>query len=351
MAGTSPTTPDAVGVTMSAARQSVSTDRVSVVVIGDGAKARQCAHALINLGRGRFRLAGVIKPADTERYFFPTPTDHAEAGRELHEVGGVAMKRLPGRVVVALDDRRGSLPVDRLVDLRFRGVEVQDVATFLEEMTGKVPVLSIHPADLAYGPGFRLSRAKKVTKAGGEYLLAIAMCALALPLLAAAAVGILIETGSPIFYTQDRVGLRGRIFRVIKLRTMVKDAEKNGPQFSRADDARITPLGRFLRRTRIDELPQLINVLRGEMALVGPRPERPMFVEQYRELTPYFALRHSVRPGITGWAQVRYGYTAGNGEMLEKLSYDLFYIKNLSPWLDCRILLKTIKTVLGMEGR
>ncbi len=335
---------------MSATRETVSTDRPSVVVIGDGAKARQCAHALINHGRGRFRLAGVVRPADAERFFFPPPADHPDVERDLRGKGDVALKRLPARVVVALDDRRGSMPVHKLIDLRFRGVEVQDVATFLEELTGKIPVLSIHPADLAYGPGFRLSRAKTIAKVGGEYLLAIAMCAFALPIIALAALGVLIETGRPIFYTQERVGLRGRIFRVIKLRTMVKDAEKNGPQFSRSDDARITRFGRFLRQSRIDELPQLINVLKGEMALVGPRPERPIFVEQYHELTPYFVFRHSVRPGVTGWAQVCYGYTAGNDEALEKLSYDLYYIKNFSPWLDFRILVKTVRTVLGMEG-
>ena len=355
MAGTSPTTPDAVGVTMSAARQSVSTDRVSVVVIGDGAKARQCAHALINLGRGRFRLAGVIKPADTERYFFPTPTDHAEAGRELHEVGGVAMKRLPGRVVVALDDRRGSLPVDRLVDLRFRGVEVQDVATFLEEMTGKVPVLSIHPADLAYGPGFRLSRAKKVTKAGGEYLLAIAMCALALPLLAAAAVGILIETGSPIFYTQDRVGLRGRIFRVIKLRTMVKDAEKmqaqlrplnevDGPVFKMENDPRSTRLGRLLRRFSIDEIPQLWNVVKGEMSLVGPRP---LAAREMKFCSAWRDARLKVRPGVTGLWQVS---GRSKTSFHDWIRLDIEYVRERSTLLDLKILLKTFLVVLRGLG-
>lgn len=336
---------------MSAELKPSSNDRRSVAVIGDGAKARQCAQALIKHGRGRFRLAAVVGPADAERFFGFRAAHPSDAGRDLHDARDVALTRLPARVVVALDDRRGSMPVDKLVDLRFRGVEIQDAATFLEELTGKIPVLSIHPADLAYGPGFRLSRVKTVLKVGGEYLLAIAMCTFALPIIALAALGVLIETGRPIFYTQERVGLRGRIFRVIKLRTMVKNAETNGPQFSSANDARITRWGRFLRGSRIDELPQLINVMKGEMALVGPRPERPMFVEQYRELTPYFAFRHSVRPGVTGWAQVRYGYTAGADGALEKLSYDLYYIKNFSPWLDFRILLKTIRTILGMEGR
>lgn len=315
-------------------------DSSSVLIVGDGQTAALCSHALIMQGRGRFRLAGVVPPSQM-RDFLRKETGWVGQGRA----------RVPHRVVVAVDDRRGRLPLADLVTLRFAGVQVQDASSFLEDMGRKVPLRSVLPSDLVFSDGFRFPRWAFWSKTITEWFLALVLLVLAAPLILAASIGIFLETGWPVFFRQERVGLHGKVFKVIKLRTMVKDAEKTGPQFALADDKRVTRIGRLLRRTRCDELPQLVNVLRGEMALVGPRPERPGFVESFKELIPYFAYRHSVRPGITGWAQVSYGYTDDTNGSLEKLSYDLYYIKHCSLGLDLKILLSTVRTVLEREGR
>ncbi len=315
-------------------------DGSSVLIVGDGQTAALCSHALINQGRGRFRLAGVVPPSQMQDFL------RQEAGWT-----GQGPLKSPGRVVVAVDDRRGRLPLAELVTLRFAGVKVQDASSFLEDMGRKVPVRSVLPSDLVFSDGFRSSRRAFWSKSITEWFLALFLLALAAPCIVLAVVVILLESGWPVFFRQDRVGLHGKVFKVIKLRTMFQDAEKTGPQFALANDKRITRFGRLLRRSRFDELPQLINVLRGEMAVVGPRPERPAFVEGFKELIPYFAYRHSVRPGITGWAQVMYGYTDDTNGSLEKLSYDLYYIKHCSLQLDLKILLGTIKTVIQREGR
>lgn len=311
-------------------------DHTSVLIVGDGQTALTCSHTLITEGRGRYRLAGVVPPADFLSFIAP-PAEGPST--------------IPHWVVVALDDRRGHLPVAELVSLRFEGVKVQDAPSFLEDMARKIPVRSVRPGDLLFATGFHFSRPKFWAKTIGEWLIALVLMIVVAPVVAIAALAILLETGRPIFFRQVRVGLGGRRFRVNKLRTMYRDAEKSGPRFATLDDDRITPVGRFLRRTRIDELPQLWNVLCGEMALVGPRPERPEFVEGFKELIPYFNFRHSVRPGVTGWAQVSFGYTDDANGTLEKLSYDLFYIKHHSLLFDLRVLVRTIKTVFGREGR
>jgi exopolysaccharide biosynthesis polyprenyl glycosylphosphotransferase len=258
---------------------------------------------------------------------------------------------LPHRMVVAMDDRRGQLPLPELVTLRFEGVKIQDATSFLEDLGQRVPVRSVRPGDLLFSAGFDFNRVRFGIKTVIEWLIALIALPFCGVLIALAGAAILLETGRPIFFRQARVGLGGRTFRLFKLRTMYQDAEKSGPRFAVAGDTRITRLGRFLRRTRIDELPQLFNVLRGEMALVGPRPERPEFVESFNDLIPYFNYRHSVRPGVTGWAQVSYGYVDDANGSLEKLSYDLFYIKHHTLMFDLQILLRTVKTVLGGEGR
>ncbi|RMG43688.1 MAG: exopolysaccharide biosynthesis polyprenyl glycosylphosphotransferase [Acidobacteria bacterium] len=306
-------------------------DKRAVLIVGQGPAAVRCAHNVIwNAGR-RWRLAGVVSP---------------DKLRELIASGAP----LPRRCVVALDDRRGTLPVDDLVALRFRGVEVQEAASFLEEITGKLPLSMIRPADLAFAPGFRLPRWKLRLKRICDQVLAFLLLIVTAPVLAAAAAAIWLESGAPVLFRQKRLGLYGRPFTMLKLRTMRQDAEKNGPQFSSADDDRVTRVGRFLRRTRIDELPQLWNVLRGEMSLVGPRPERPEFVEELDGLIPYFTLRTTVRPGITGWAQVNEGYASSLDTLREKLAYDLYYIKNFSFRLELLVLFRTVATVISGRG-
>lgn len=315
---------------------SLSLDMSSVLIVGDGKSAALCSHALINEGRGKFRLAGVVTPAEVTEFF-------SDEGR--------GRRGAPHRVVVAMDDRRGQLPLAELVSLRFSGVQIQDVPSFLEDLSHKVPVSATRPSDLVFTDGFRFDRGRFIAKAVGEWILAVLMLPIGLPLIALAGLAILLESGRPVFFRQRRVGKGGKVFELFKLRTMRQDAEAQGPRFAGRGDSRITKVGRVLRKTRLDELPQLFNVLRGEMALIGPRPERPEFVVRYEELIPYFAYRHSVRPGVTGWAQICYGYTDDDKGSLEKLSYDLFYIKRHSLWFDVKIALGTITTVFGFRGR
>ncbi len=318
-------------------------DPDAVLIVGEGNAARRCSHALVEQGGGRLRLAGVVPPAELAAWY-ARPEPGTNGG---HPGNG----RPPRRIVLALDDRRGALPVDELVRLRFQGIDVVDEQQFLQELTHKIPVTTIRPSDLVFSEGFKLNNTKLAAKVCVDWFIGAVLLALSLPLIGLAGLAIIAESGFPIFYRQDRVGRGGRTFRIFKLRTMRQDAEQDGPQFASEDDPRITRVGRFLRRIRLDELPQLINVFRGEMAIVGPRPERPVFVNQFESLSPYFTLRNSVRPGITGWAQVMYGYASGSDEALEKLSYDLYYIKHFSLRQDLEILLRTVSVVLWGKGR
>ncbi|MCU0254003.1 MAG: exopolysaccharide biosynthesis polyprenyl glycosylphosphotransferase [Acidobacteria bacterium] len=320
-------------------------DPGAVLIVGEGNAARRCSHALVEQAGGKLRLAGVVSPAELASWY--TAGEEGAPGSG----GKNGNRRPPRRIVLALDDRRGALPVDELVRLRFQGIDVVDEQQFLQELTHKIPVTTIRPSDLVFSEGFKLNNAKLAAKVCVDWCLGAALLVLALPLIALAGLAIVAESGFPIFYRQERVGRGGRPFRIFKLRTMRQDAELGGPQFASEEDPRITRVGRFLRRARLDELPQLINVFRGEMAIVGPRPERPVFVNQFESLSPYFALRHSVRPGITGWAQVMYGYASGSDEALEKLSYDLYYIKHFSLRQDLEILLRTVSVVLWGKGR
>ncbi|MBP7146654.1 MAG: exopolysaccharide biosynthesis polyprenyl glycosylphosphotransferase [Acidobacteria bacterium] len=318
---------------------SVSTN--SVLIIGEGQRARMCAHTLVQRGRGRFVLAGVIPPDEARSVLLQ---------RGSSVLAGVADGRVPGKIVIASRDAE-AIPSDLLVALRFAGVEVQDATAFVEDFTGQVPVRSLVPSELVFAPGFRISRPALAVKTVIEWLIACVLLALALPLIGLAALAILLTDGQPIFFRQTRIGLGGREFRLVKMRTMRKDAERHGPAFCAEGDSRITAVGQVLRRLRIDELPQLFNVLRGEMSLVGPRPEQPAFVREFHQLSPYYTLRHCFRPGITGWAQVNFGYADNAEDTLEKLSYDLFYIKNFSLALDLRIWALTAWVVLTARGR
>lgn len=316
------------------------TESGSVLIIGQGRSAALCSATLISRGAGRFRLGGVVTPLQVQ-----------EMLRPLGALTNTGKKRtVPERWVVALDDRRAGLPLESLLQARFRGVKIQNATQFLEDLTGQVPVQETRPGDLVFSAGFAFSPVWMFVKTVWEWLLALMLSILVLPLLAAAAMAIKADDRGPIFFRQTRVGRFGRHFQVIKLRTMRQNAEAAGPQFAALDDPRVTRVGKFLRQTRIDELPQLFNILRGEMALVGPRPERPEFVQQYSKDIEFFDLRLSVRPGITGWAQIKEGYTSDSDGTIEKLSFDMYYLKHMSPLFDLRIVLSTIATVVKCEG-
>ncbi len=255
------------------------------------------------------------------------------------------------RVIVALDDRRGRLPVEVLLSMKSRGVRVQDGTEFYEQITGKIPIESLRLGTLLFSSGFRLSRFLVVYKRVASIVVSTVGLILSLPLLPFVALAIKLSSPGPLLYHQRRVGKDDTIFYCHKFRTMRADAEADtGPTWATDEDPRITPVGRFLRMTRLDEIPQLWNVLKGDMSLVGPRPERPEFIEWLKHEIPFYNLRHTVRPGITGWAQIRYKYGNSVEDAKEKLRYDLFYIKNMSPGLDALIFFDTVKTILLGRG-
>lgn len=254
-------------------------------------------------------------------------------------------------IVVALDERRGQLPVQELLDCKLRGIRVTDIASFSEREAGKVDLDNIHPSWLIFTDGFRRSRTTAAAKRLLDIVLGLGFLLLLLPLMAVAALAVKLDSKGPVLYRQTRVGLGGRPFQILKFRSMSVDAERNGlPQWAKANDSRITRVGAVIRKTRIDEIPQVLNVLKGDMSFVGPRPERPLFVEQLSHEIEYYNERHLVKPGITGWAQVNYPYGASVEDAREKLKYDLYYMKNQSIFLDIIILLQTVRVVIWSEG-
>jgi sugar transferase (PEP-CTERM system associated) len=292
---------------------------------------------------------------------FVEPDSDANAGSTLDApvVGDIASipaivkARAVDRVVVSLSDARGKLPMDQLLEMRLSGgVRFDHLASVYEEYTGKIALENLRPSWLIFSEGFRKTRWLTAAKRAADVSLATVGLLLALPLVILVAVAIKITSAGPAFYHQQRVGQHGRLFMVHKFRSMRTDAEAaTGAVWARpGNDPRVTPIGRLLRRTRLDELPQLWNVLAGDMSFVGPRPERPEFVADLTRDIPFYGQRHVVKPGVTGWAQIRYTYGATVEDAMQKLQYDLFYIKNLSLALDVFIVLSTIKTVLVRRG-
>jgi sugar transferase (PEP-CTERM system associated) len=270
----------------------------------------------------------------------------------VDDIPSIVRARRVDRVVVSLTDARGKLPMDKLLELRLDGVNFDHLASVYEQYTGKIAVENLRPSWLVFSEGFRKTRRLLAAKR----LLDVSLGALALllvfPTMVMFALLVRLTSPGPVFYQQRRVGYYGRIFTVYKFRSMSQDAEAaTGPVWaSKQGDPRVTRIGRLLRRTRLDELPQLWNVLVGDMSLVGPRPERPEFVGELTKQIPFYGQRHILRPGLTGWAQVRYTYGATTEDALQKLQFDLFYIKNMSIALDLYILFETVKVVLLRKG-
>ncbi|MGD0467288.1 MAG: TIGR03013 family XrtA/PEP-CTERM system glycosyltransferase [Terriglobales bacterium] len=263
----------------------------------------------------------------------------------------VVQKQKIHRVIVAMPDRRGTVPMRELLDLRMQGVKIEEATSWLEKMSGKIEVENLYPSWLVFGEGFRRSTIFIVVRRVISIIISLIGLILVLPLLPLIMLAIRLDSKGPVFYTQARVGKAGRIFQVVKFRTMRQDAEAaNGPQWAGDHDPRVTRVGKFLRASRLDEIPQLWCVLKSDMAFVGPRPERPEFIEWLSKEIPYYGMRHMVRPGLTGWAQVKYKYGSTVEDAREKLQYDLFYIKNASIGLDLLIMFLTIKTVLLGRG-
>jgi sugar transferase (PEP-CTERM system associated) len=255
-------------------------------------------------------------------------------------------------VVIALRDRLGGvLPVQDLLKCRLKGIKITEMPSFFEREYRQVLLDSLNPSWMLLGEGFRQGGFRTIAKRVFDIGVSSVLLVLTFPILLIAALCVLWESGFPILYRQERVGLGGRSFVVYKLRSMTNGAESDGqPRWATVGDARTTRVGRIIRKLRIDELPQIVNVFKGEMSFVGPRPERPYFVDQLEKRIPYYSLRHNVKPGITGWAQVRYTYGASMDDAVEKLQYDLYYVKNHSLFLDLVILMNTIEVVLWNRG-
>ena len=254
------------------------------------------------------------------------------------------------RVIVAMEDRRGELPLRELLKLRFNGVAIEEAGTLLERLTGKLYLDGLRPSSFIYSEGFKVKPSQQIARRLVSTLTATTGLLLFLPFFPIVVLLVRLSSPGPIFFRQTRVGLGGHNFTVYKFRTMRTDAEVSGAKWATKDDPRVTRVGMFMRKTRLDEVPQLWNVLRGDMGFVGPRPERPEFVPWLSEQIPYFDLRHMIRPGLTGWAQVRYGYGATLAESREKLEYDLYYIKHMSLGLDLLIMFETVKTIIRRHG-
>jgi sugar transferase (PEP-CTERM system associated) len=266
------------------------------------------------------------------------------------ELFTIAMRAEVQLVLVAYPDRRGTLPVEQLLEVKFRGVEVEEGVSFYERNTAKLYVRELKPSQLIFAEGFASRPGTRRLKRIMDVMIAVVGIALSAPLMLLTAIAIRLESPGPMLYKQVRAGEFGKLFTILKFRSMRTDAEKHGAQFAAENDPRVTRVGKFIRKTRLDELPQLWNVLKGEMSMVGPRPERPVFIEQLEQQVPFFKQRLYVKPGVTGHAQVRCRYGASAEDMLEKLQYDLYYIKSYNLLFDLSVILDTVKVVLLRIG-
>jgi sugar transferase (PEP-CTERM system associated) len=316
-----------------------------VLFLGAGTRARDLARAVEREAEGLWEVAGFAVPEGSGAPRV-APPDLTREG----PVDEVARRLRAQVIVVAMEDRREGLPVDALLSLRTRGRRVVDDVGFAEAVLQRIPLALVRPSALIFDEGFRLSRATRFAKRLVDLAVSLALLAAAAPAMLLTAVAIALADGRPILYSQERTGRGGRPYRIWKFRTMRRDAEVRGAAWASAHDPRVLPVGRFLRRSRLDELPQLWNVLRGEMSLVGPRPERAVFLAELKARFPLFSLREVVKPGLTGWAQLKYGYGSTVEEQAKKLEYDLYYIKNTSLFLDLVCLLATAKVVLLGKG-
>ncbi len=316
-----------------------------VLFLGAGSRARDLSLAVEREADGLWEVVGFIASERARTPAVVSP-DMLRQG----DVGQVARRLKAQVVVVAMEDRRDGLPVDALLELRTSGVRVLDDVGFAEATLQRIPLGLLRPSALIFDEGFRVSRTTRAVKRAVDLAVSAAMLVLAAPVMLAVALAILLTDGAPVLYSQERTGLGGKAYGIWKFRTMRRDAESRGAAWATDRDPRVLPVGRFLRRTRLDELPQLWNVLRGDMSLVGPRPERGLFLRELKARWPLFAVRELTKPGLSGWAQLRYGYGSTLEEQARKLEYDLYYVKNTSLFLDLVCLLATAKVVLLGRG-
>jgi sugar transferase (PEP-CTERM system associated) len=325
----------------------LATLRRRVLMVGEGQRARRLTAFIRREFATEIAIVGSLP--------LPAAFDAVAIGHDPwgstdpEKIAALARTTGADEIVVAVDERRG-LPLAGLLRCKTSGLRVRDDVTFLEAELGYVDTMSITPGWIVFGDGFARGSLDRAVKRGVDVVASLILVLTTLPITLSVILLILLEGPGPIFYRQERVGRDGRHFDLVKFRTMRVDAERDGPLWAKVKDSRVTRVGRWLRRLRIDEIPQAFNVLRGEMSFVGPRPERPIFVAELARALPFYDERHRVRPGITGWAQVNYPYGASIDDAREKLAYDLYYVKHASLWLDLVILLQTLRVVLFGAG-
>jgi len=321
--------------------------RRRLLILGTGQLAKDLCHTLISK---RGSLTEVVGFLDRDSIRMGERLVNPGIIGTYEELFEVVERYQVHTIAVCLEDRRAVLPVQTLLDMKAMGLDVVDGHHLYEDESGRLSIDLLKPSTLIFSAGFRRRTFTMGLKRFMDIVVSAAGLMVLVPLFALLGVLIKLDSPGPMFYRQMRVGLRGQPYLIWKLRSMNRDAEKSGPCWATAEDPRISGLGRWLRRLRLDELPQLINVLKGEMSLVGPRPERPVFVQDLRSSIPYYDLRHTVKPGITGWAQTRFRYGASAEDAHIKLQYDLYYVKNFSLTLDLRILAKTARVMLCGKG-
>jgi sugar transferase (PEP-CTERM system associated) len=319
-----------------------------IFLLGTGELSRKILNEVDGHRDSGYQIVGII-PSDS------APTLALPSHIPLFDINGRLSKFAEShqirKIVVALDDRRGHLPLKELLRCKMSGMTILEGESFYEKLAGKILAENVNPSWLIFSEGFRKSNFTLVTKRITGLILSSLGLILTMPLTLAIAIAIKLDSKGPIIYRQKRCGQGGRVFHLCKFRSMIDNAEAGcGPIWAQDNDCRVTRVGRIIRKFRLDEIPQMWNVLKGDMSFVGPRPERPEFVEDLLEIVPYYSERHTVKPGITGWAQVSYGYGASVDDALEKLKYDLFYIKHMSIFMDFMIILKTLKIVIKQSG-
>ena len=322
--------------------------RENILIVGTGDAAKFVAKEIWNRGNLGFHLIGFVGTKSEDDNYFK---ENGGILGDQNQIKQLVRQNRIDKVVVAIEDRRGEYPVEEMLSLKASGVGVVEWPAFFEKLSGRIPINNLAPSFFIFNDGFRKTKFSLFFRRITSMIISVVGIMFLLPIFLLIGVIIKLDSPGPVFYCQKRVGQRGKIFRIMKFRSMMQDAEPNGEaQWATRNDRRITRIGRILRLTRIDELPQLFNMLRGDLDLVGPRPERPEFVSELKKIIPYYSLRHTVKPGLTGWAQIMFPYSGTVEESKEKLQYDLFYIKNMSIKLDLLIIISTLKIVLLGRG-
>jgi sugar transferase (PEP-CTERM system associated) len=321
--------------------------KTRVLVIGTGSRAAHVETLLTKRGSvSNIQVMGYLPMGGS--HHFVNHDRILDTGETLPEL---ATRLQINEIILAVRERRGGMPVDELLECKLRGINVIELSTFFERENGHLQLDSMNASWMILAEGFNQGMMRDTVKRLFDLLISSAMLVMTLPVMALTALLIKLESPGPVLYRQERVGQGGHPFTILKFRSMRSDAEHDGkPRWASQNDSRVTLVGRFIRRTRIDELPQIFNVFFGDMSFVGPRPERPYFVQDLTQQIPYYGIRHTVKPGITGWAQVRYPYGATVEDALHKLQYDLYYVKNHSLFLDLTILFQTVQVVLWGKG-